>query len=92
MKGRVKKEAGSAPSGKKQKKADRTSADADGAKSALDGLPERLKHQHKFVTCGADVNVHVGASNAPGALPSYCRAPLHRQSCDLVLSKEQCLL
>jgi hypothetical protein len=45
---------------KKQKKSDIELPTADTLRSAPDGLPERLKHQHKFVTCGADVNVHVG--------------------------------
>lgn len=43
---------------KKQKKSDIELPTADTLRSAPDGLPERLKHQHKFVTCGADVNVH----------------------------------
>lgn len=83
--GRVKQSTGLPPSGKKQKKADAAPADVDAAHPGLDGLPERLKHQHNFVTCGADVNTHVGASRVPGTLSSSCCAQLHRQYFNRVL-------
>lgn len=44
--------------GKRQKKQQHAAAE-DAPGTAPDALPDRLRDQHQFVTCGPDLNLHV---------------------------------
>lgn len=47
---------------KKQQHQDQQAADDETPATAPEALPDRLRDQHRFVTCGPDLNMHVRAS------------------------------
>ena len=65
---RDKKAGGAGSTGSKRQKKTRV-ADGDQVPAAPDGLSERMQQRHRYVTCGADVNVHVKPFRPPPPPP-----------------------
>lgn len=56
--------------GKRHKK-QQQAAEEDVPATAPEALPDRLRDQHRFVTCGPDLNVHVRPLHLPQGMPCW---------------------
>ncbi len=70
---RDKKAGGAGSPGSKRQKKTRV-VDGDQVPAAPDGLSERMQQRHRYVTCGADVNVHVNLFALPPP-PLFQKSP-----------------